>query len=169
MTGRHCCEHLIVTELREEHLREAYIVEVESFERPYPWEYFRFIAALSSGYSLIAICNGKIAGFVMAVPYEGGLAHIANMAVTPEYRRCKVGSALLSSIEYLLENNGFSLVFLETWVSNHAARRFYEAHGYRAIRIIPGYYEWGEAAVVYVKLLRQGIIGRDVPVLSGSL
>ena len=140
--------------MRREDIDEVYVVESSSFSRPYPRWYLELLYGLSLGFSLVAVCDSSIVGFAVAVPYlEHRLLHLADLAVAPEWRGRGIGSMLLSQLENIALEAGIVAVFLETWVSNIEARRFYERRGYRPLRVIPGYYEWGEAAVLYVKLL----------------
>lgn len=43
--------------------------------------------------------------------------------------------------------NGNGVVYLETRLKNHEARKFYKSLGYKVIQRIPGYYEGRETAV----------------------
>ncbi len=135
-------------------LDRVYRVELASFGRPYPRWYLEMLYALSSGFSLVAVCGSEIVGFAVAVPYpQHRLIHIADLAVAPGWRRRGIGSMLLSQLERMAADAGLWMALLEPRVPNVEARRFYERRGYRPLRIIPGYYEWGEAAVLYVKML----------------
>ncbi len=116
----------------------------------------RLLLGLAARYALVAVCSERILGYALAIPYVEGVAHLASIAVVPECRGRGLGTRLLSSLERLLARDGFLVVFLETWLSNTTARRFYEKRGYRLIAVIPGYYEWGEAALLYAKLLGSG-------------
>ncbi len=149
------CPSLTIVSMSEEHLGDVWRVEAASFREPFPPSYLRLLYALSGGYSLVALCEERVTGFIIGVPL-GDAIHIADVAVEPGCRGLRIGSALLASLEHLAEEDGFRLVFLETWVSNRAARGLYEAHGYRPVGFVPRYYPWGEAAVVYVKLLGGG-------------
>ena len=140
--------------MRQEDIDEVYAIESSSFPKPYPRWYLELLYALSDGFSLVVVCDSRIVAFAIAIPYlEHHLLHLADLAVAPEWRGRGIGSMLLSQLERIALEAGIDAVFLETWVSNVEARRFYEHHGYRPLRVIPGYYEWGEAAVLYVKLL----------------
>ncbi len=147
-------EECTVAELEERLLDEAYRLERLCFERPYPRWYFEMLYALSRGLAYAALCRGRLVGFVMAVwSPRHRLAHVVDLAVHPAWRRRGIGSALMEAVERAAAGRGAALVALETWVSNLEARRFYERLGYRPLRVIPEYYEWGEAAILYVKLL----------------
>ena len=130
-----------------------YEVEVRSFERPYTREMLALLLSLAGRYALVAECGSGIVGYAVAVPYVDMVAHLASIAVLPECRGRGIGSKLLEMLEDRLREAGFYIIFLETWVSNRAARAFYEKRGYRPLLVLPRYYEWGEDAILYAKLL----------------
>lgn len=57
--------------------------------------------------------------------YDG---HIGRMAVLPDFRKCGVGSALLSALHDIAKLQGITEVFLHAQTS---AIDFYKKHGYR--------------------------------------
>ena len=51
---------------------------------------------------------------------------------------------------------GFERIFLYTSLEgNKGARKFYEKIGYKKINVFPGWYSWGDDAVLYGKRLRK--------------
>ncbi len=106
-----------------------------------PWSEAGFLEALEApvGFGLVAERNREILGYVVgrAVAGEG---EILNLAVAPEARRAGVGRALLDAALELLARRGSREVYLEVRVSNLAARRLYEAAGFRVVGVRPRYY-----------------------------
>ncbi len=82
-----------------------------------------------------------IVGFVMFSPETGVYEQSAskgvveNIYVEPGRRGEGIGSALLSAAESALRSDGADVVILDVMARNEAARRFYEAHGYRPHRV----------------------------------
>jgi len=84
---------------------------------------------------LVAVRGGRTLGFI-AYRNAGGECEILNLAVSPEARRTGIGGRLVEQV--LLEASG--PVFLEVRVSNHPARRLYEALGFKPVGLRPEYY-----------------------------
>lgn len=85
------------------------------------------------GGTVVAEVNGASVG-VMATAREPPYSWISQMAVDPNYVGCGIGSALLA---YAFRVLPFP-VRLYTFQANAGARRFYERHGFRAIRLTDG-------------------------------
>jgi ribosomal-protein-alanine N-acetyltransferase len=76
--------------------------------------------------SLVAECEGRLAGFAVARLLPGDDVEILNVATDPGFRRRGVGSALLQA---QLKLPG-RVWFLEVRESNNAARALYKAAGF---------------------------------------
>src|SRR5262249_212555 len=82
-------------------------------------------------------------------------AHLTLFAVEPTHQRKGVGRRL---IEWTVESAyaaGVAVIHLETRATNHAARRFYRALGFRENAYIPGYYGGREMALKMQRELRK--------------
>ena len=91
-----------------------------------------FIAAISP--------DGTVLGYVgmMYVLDEG---YISNVAVSPDWRRQGIGSALITRLCELCESLGLSFVTLEVRAGNTPAIALYEKHGFRCVGLRKNYYE----------------------------
>lgn len=132
-------------------------IEQESF--PDPWDQEILTEALSFFPSTfyVAAVNGDIAGFVAGGIEDTGelvYGHIANLAVSPRFRKSGVGRSLLAREEHAFRLESASGVQLEVRVSNLAAQQFYRRSGYRDAFVISGYYANGEDAIVMMKWFR---------------
>lgn len=67
--------------------------------------------------------------------------HITTLAVKPEFRRKKVGEALLQRILEDCYNNEIKYITLEVRVSNAAAIGLYEKYGFKSLGTRKGYYQ----------------------------
>jgi ribosomal-protein-alanine N-acetyltransferase len=83
-------------------------------------------------------------------------AHLLLFAVQADRRREKMGSRVLRWLEETAIVAGAGAIYLETRVSNRGGRRFYQAHGYEELGLVPGYYSGQESAVRMIRRLRQG-------------
>jgi len=111
---------------------------------------------------LVAEINGNIIGYNMC-RLEFGLSniserlvkkgHIISIAVMEEFRRRGIGSKLIEEALKRLKECGASEVYLEVRISNYPAITLYRKMGFKAVRIIEGYYRDGEGAYLMVKEL----------------
>lgn len=85
-------------------------------------------------------CDGNLMGYAgtWQILEE---AHITNIAVSPDYRRKKVGEALLTTIINDCRNNGIKYITLEVRVSNTPAINLYEKYGFKSLGTRKGYYQ----------------------------
>lgn len=90
--------------------------------------------------TLVAEQDGEVVGFVVACRARRGLAHLVTLDVAARCQRRGVGSRLLAAAEQWLWESGAWVITLETAAGEAGARPFYERHGYRAVRRLPGYY-----------------------------
>lgn len=67
--------------------------------------------------------------------------HITTLAVKPEFRRKKVGEALLQRILEDCYKNEIKYITLEVRVSNVAAIGLYEKYGFKSLGTRKGYYQ----------------------------
>jgi ribosomal-protein-alanine N-acetyltransferase len=116
-------------------------IESESFTSP--WTREMYLAELQNvGVSFCYLArdeSGRILGFCSFWRVLDEL-HVNNLAITPEYRRRGIATALLS---YVLDEGarlGAHRATLEVRRSNDAARRLYERLGFATAGVRRGYY-----------------------------
>ena len=68
-------------------------------------------------------------------------AHITTIAISPEFKRKKVGEALLRQILEDCYKNGIKYITLEVRVSNIPAIKLYEKYGFKSLGSRKGYYQ----------------------------
>lgn len=99
--------------------------------------------------------GGKVAGYALTLLRTGSAsARLYSIAVDTRQRGQGLGARLLADAEAQARRAGASDLRLEVRVDNLAALALYEAHGYRRITLLPGYYEDGGAGGRYAKALR---------------
>ena len=101
---------------------------------------------------LVASVDGVVEGFAI-MRFHDDDAHLLLLAVQPKARKSGIGRALVDWLEKSCRTAGIRRVRLEVRVSNEAARRFYEALGYRLVSQVGAYYDKREAATIMVKHL----------------
>jgi ribosomal-protein-alanine N-acetyltransferase len=125
-----------------------------------PWPEFAFLQALgsSSCYLRVARKDHRVIGYLVGY-VAGPEIHIANVAVSPGFRRQGVAKELLYDI---LGNGdlGCSRAILDVRESNHAAIALYKGLGFRMIGRRPRYYRRPvEDALVMRKEMPTGFTG----------
>ncbi len=93
-----------------------------------PEDYLRYVC-------LVAAVGREVAGFAV-LRRTGGEYELLNLAVAPERRRRGIGRRLVAAA---LEKAA-GPVYLEVRASNEAARKLYEACGFRPVGIRENYY-----------------------------
>jgi len=135
------------------------IVEIEKEGFSDPWDQQVLVEALTyfpTTY-FVAISEGRVAGFIIGAMEDTGeniYGHIANLAVSRQYRNRGIGRLLVSRLEHQCILELGTGIQLEVRVSNTAAQRFYRTLGYHDLFIIDRYYANGEDAIVMTKWFR---------------
>lgn len=101
---------------------------------------------------LVATAAGEIQGFAI-MRFGEQQAHLLLLAVEVKFRQQGIGSKLLAWLQKSAVTAGLQSIRAEVRASNIAARRFYEALGYRAAQTLHRYYDNHEAAVLMLKNL----------------
>ena len=119
------------------------VMEIERSSFSCPWEEATFREGLRQGnrhvYFLVTRYHQNPIAFINFWVVEDD-AHIANFAVSPDYRNRGVGKYLFAeSLTHIRELGGDS-VSLEVRVSNIPAQRLYKQFGFRIISIRKNYY-----------------------------
>lgn len=68
-------------------------------------------------------------------------AHLTNIAVSPDFRRKKVGESLLATVIHDSRKNGVKYITLEVRVSNSPAISLYEKYGFKSLGTRKAYYQ----------------------------
>ena len=86
---------------------------------------------------LVAVCQDRVTGFVVARRVAVGESEILNLAVDPVWRRRGVARRLVDEIRWQYPGTQF----LEVRESNSGARKFYKSMGFQEVIVRPRYYE----------------------------
>jgi ribosomal-protein-alanine N-acetyltransferase len=121
-------------------------------EMAYSRREFRWYMRLPGAETLIAETGGAIAGFILTALFES-TGHVITIDVLTEFRRARVGTALLAAAEASLARRGATEIELETAVDNDAAIQFWKRSGYQTRGILKNYYPGGLAAYAMIKRL----------------
>lgn len=131
-------------------LDEVMAIERTSFRHPWSSNFFLEELQVACARSILAQLNDKIVGYVLfwLLPET---VDIHNIAVHTEFRRQRIGQALLRQVLEHARSCHSSRVTLEVRVSNIPAQKLYESVGFVSQGLRKGYYsDDGEDAVIMV-------------------
>lgn len=100
----------------------------------------------------LAVSGGTAIGYLY-VQYHAWnqLCQIQGLAVSLEFQRKGVATSLVARAEEFARSKKSRGMYVDTPVSNHGGRKFYEALGYRLGYLMPRYYEDELDGVTYQK------------------
>ena len=129
-------------------------IEKESFSDAWTMEMISDTFMQDNFIGFIAEENDKVIGYI-ALTYCLDEAEINIIAVTREFRRKGVASALLDKAYEKLKEAGIDKIFLEVRKSNASAQKLYEKHNFKYIGVRPKYYKGVEDALLMRKDLKE--------------
>ena len=136
-------------------------IEDRSFE--FPWAEEDFIRRLRrrNGIGMLAEHDERIIGFMIYEAHKDRL-HVLNFAVHPDFRRHRVGTAMIAYLMGKLSPQRRNRILLEICETNLQAQLFFRDRGFRAISVFRDFYdETTEDAY-----LMEYRIGAEVPQLE---
>lgn len=138
---------MIIREFKLSDLKRVIEIEEMSFDDPYPPSILRDIYNLGAGF-LIAQQDNIILGYIIFWIRFEDEGHIISLAVDKGYRRQNVGRQLVEMVIEIFQKFDMKNIKLEVRAENIGAINFYRNVGFKEEKLIPGYYEDGEDAVV---------------------
>ena len=137
----------------------AHIEAIEELEKQcfsQPWTREQLSSQLPDEHHefLAAVHKGRPVGYVgmMCVLDEG---YIANVAVSPDWRRQGIGDALIAELLRRAVSRELAFVTLEVRAGNEAAKALYAKHGFVPVGLRKKYYASPtEDAVLMTKFLK---------------
>lgn len=151
-----------IREASEEDLDVVAYINKTVLPENYPMFYFKMHLKNFPKAFLVAELDGRVVGYIMCrVEYDnlytqpervGRRGHIVSLAVVKEARRRGIGTALMKKAMDAMKNYyGAEEYYLEVRVSNEPAIRLYKKLGFRAIKVLRGYYLDGEDAYLMAR------------------
>ncbi len=119
------------------------VADIEERSYPNPWHPDTFRSLLKRGHVGVLVAADAEVGVVGYAVFWWVLdqAELANLAVSPEYRRRGAGAALLDQVLVDARAQGAGSVFLEVRASNESAKSLYLSRGFKQISVRKGYYQ----------------------------
>ncbi len=150
---------MIVRKFKPTDLKRVFEIENMSFSQSYGINMFQQLYNMGIGF-LVAEVDGYVVGYVMFwIKYENQ-GHIISIAVDKNYRRRGYGTQMLVKAIGILSLLKIDTIYLEVNEKNGGALEFYKQFSFRQDRVVPGYYENGDAAVVMYLPLKDGDVSR---------
>jgi ribosomal-protein-alanine N-acetyltransferase len=116
-------------------------------------QWHRHLGSLSADV-LVAVRERRIVGAAVVFRRRGSdIARLYSIAVAASERGNGIGAVLLDAVEQAAHRQGSRRLRLEVRSDNLAAQRLYESHGYRQFGAHRRYYEDGQDARRYEKVL----------------
>lgn len=135
------------------------VLAIERSSFPNPWSLAMFMLELSKplGVCLAAeSASGELIGYLVCSRYAT-VWHIMNVSVDPGYRRRGTASLLLNRLFEITSSDQTVQFTLEVRLSNLAAIRMYETHGFQSAAVRRGYYQDdGEDALIMRRTAEAG-------------
>jgi ribosomal-protein-alanine N-acetyltransferase len=114
-------------------------IEKNSFPTPWTRSIFTRELNLDFSYNFVFDLNGDVKGYVSFWVVDDEV-HILSIAVEEEYRRRRIGTAILQFTLDVAGEIGGRYAFLEVRESNKEAFRLYSSLRFKTVKIVEGYY-----------------------------
>jgi [ribosomal protein S18]-alanine N-acetyltransferase len=131
----------LIRRMKLEDVPAVHNIDVLSFSLPWPERSFRFELSenpVSRGW--VADVDGQIAAMLVLWLIVDE-AHIATIAVHPDFRRQGIGEEILIQALRAAQSEGARRAFLEVRAGNTAAQALYKKYGFTIAGIRPRYYK----------------------------
>ena len=132
---------MLVRNYKESDLDDIAQLEKKAFEvGPYSRHILKKLFRVRSSFNFVVEIDGKVVGYVLALPLDAESADIESIAVDPGHQGKGIGGILISRIEQEMLRRGHSVSILEVRDRNTESIGFYKKHGYSEIEHMPTYY-----------------------------
>ncbi len=132
---------MIIREYSPLDLNQIVRLEKRAFQvGPYSRSMLKRMFSVKASFSLVADDEGKVVGYVTAIPIGEMTADIESIAVDPDYQGKGVGGMLLNAVEVEIRKRGYMRSILEVRDKNFESIGFYRKHGYIEIEHLDTYY-----------------------------
>ena len=132
---------VLIRRMTLEDVPAVHEIDVLSFSLPWPERSFRFeLTENQVARGWVAEVDGKIAA-MLVIWFIVDEAHIATIAVHPDFRRRGIGEQILLHALRAAQNEGAQRAFLEVRAGNTAAQAMYKKYGFEMAGVRPGYYK----------------------------
>lgn len=131
---------LEITSMQKAHLCRVCELERQCFSQPWSYQGLAYELENPTARFFVAQAQERLLGYagMYHVADEG---YLANLAVSPEYRRRGVGKRLLERLIALAREENLAFLSLEVRASNSAAISMYAAQGFKKAGVRKNFYQ----------------------------
>lgn len=132
-------DNIKIIPMSEQHIPQIAEIEAQCFSAP--WSEYALSEELRIDVAkfFAAVIEDKVVGYV-GMHQLGDVGYFCNIAVSPDFRRMGVASALIQFLCDYAEDELLSELTLEVRSSNTAARALYEKFGFKRLGTRPKFY-----------------------------
>ena len=118
------------------------VLQIEQDSHGFPWTEEDFLECLRqrNTIGMVDEQGEKVIGF-MIYELAKTKVHILNFTVSPSCRRLGVGAQMVAKLIDTLSSHRRTRITLEVRETNLAAQLFYRSQGFKAIKLLRGFYE----------------------------
>ena len=130
------------------------IAEIEKLSFSDPWSEQSLKEELTTPFSEYFVCrkDGKVLGYIgTRIIFDE--CDITNIAVHPDFRRCKIATVLFSELHRSLQSRNVKSVNLEVREGNAPARAFYGKCGFSQCGLRKNYYRNPDEDAILMTLI----------------
>ena len=142
-------------------LKRVFEIENMSFDQSNGINMFQQLYDMGIGFLVAEDDTGYVVGYVMfwiKYEYQG---HIISIAVDKNYRRMGYGTQMMVKAIAILSLLKIDAIYLEVNENNEGAVEFYRSFHFKVDRVVPGYYENGDGAIIMYIPLTRGKVSKD--------
>ena len=141
--------------MTEEDVEAVFLLESVCFPDPWSRKSIRSTLREDRSFMLVAEENGIICGYLNST-YLFEELNLNRIAVSPDFRRRRVGASLLGGLVDFCASHGLTRLMLEVRKGNLPARRLYESFGFISLGERKNFYQNPpEAGVIMEKILEE--------------
>lgn len=145
--------NIAIVPLAHEHIKEVAKISSISFPKAEQWDVFSLKGELVKhiSHSFVALIDEKVVGFIgMWIIIDE--AQINTIAINPEYRNKKIGTALIEHIINYCKQSNVTSISLEVRESNDVAKKLYLNKGFLLEGERKNYYSNNKETALLLKL-----------------
>jgi [ribosomal protein S18]-alanine N-acetyltransferase len=132
---------MLIRRMTLEDVPAVHEIDLLSFSLPWPERSFRFeLIENPVSRAWVAEMDGRIAA-MLVLWFIVDEAHIATIAVHPNFRRQGIGESILLHALKDVQAEGARRAFLEVRAGNLGAQAMYKKYGFEIAGVRPGYYK----------------------------
>jgi len=137
-------------EMSKKDVEAVYEIEKESFDSPYPREYFAKTINKRGMFSYVAVIDQHIGGYIICW-IKGPECRVVSVAVGKKYRGQGIAKFSMNHLFMIAKKHHATHVTLHVSVNNKRAMELYKSFGFQCEQWIDDYYSDSCEHAIYLK------------------